>query len=749
MFSSLSTLTKALSNVFIFLPYYFSVVPLIKTLFAPWKRIVPKEKRVGFSLSDYFNDLAFDWISRGIGLVIRLTTIFAYLFAQALYVPIALVTLVGYVILILPFQYLGRSLGKSEMEKYQEAKQQFIHFHTIDPQFVPEVEKWFDTWYSGKIHATRWWELNNLFNTIPLGRDWTQGYTPTLDQFAVDLSASAGRHETRPMTLGREDVMLKMEQILCKTDGANILMVGEEGVGKTTIIETLAYRIYKGRGNPLLAFKRLLEINLEKILASNPDTKAREAIIEELFTEAHEAGNIIFVIQDFDKYMSAGEGRVDLSTPFEKFLRSNRIHIIGTVTPFAYQKYLYAKQMLKSAFTLVEIPEVTTEVTLQILLEQTHRYESRYHVAIPYDTLVAAVQKSAFFISDIPFPEKALQLVDDACAHVKDHKNPDGTYPVVTPEVIDLILSGRTHVPTTLTESFKQRLLAIENKLAETVIGQDATMRELASALKRAFLLIGKRKKPLATFLFLGPTGVGKTETAKTLAREFFDSESNIIRFDMSEFQQVSDIARLIGDSESGNPGLLVSAMREKPYGVLLLDEMEKAHHDLLNIFLTLLDEGYVNDHMGKRVDGKSLVVIATSNAGALEFYADIANPTTLSTQNASPHTDIMSFLIEKRYFAPEFLNRFDGVIAFKPLSKDTAVKIARRMVSRVAENVQVLHNVTIEVSDDTLRNIVASHFDPQYGARDLERAIHEQVENVVAEKILTGEAKEGTTISL
>lgn len=749
MFSSFSALTKALINVFIFLPYFFSVEPLLKSLFAPWKRIVPKEKRVGFSFSDFFSDLAFDWISRGIGFVVRFSTLLAYLCVQTLYVPLALISVVLYVIFVLPIQYMIKSLGKTEAQIYMEAKQSFISLHTMDPENVPTIESWFDTWYTQSKHATRWWELDNLFNTVPIGRDWTQGYTPTLDQFALDLSATAGRHESKPMTLGREKEMQQIEQVLCKTDGANILLVGEGGVGKTTIVETLAYRIYKGRGNPLLAFKRLIEINLEKILASNPDTKARESIIEDLFQEAHDAGNIIFLISNFDKYMSSGEGRVDLSTPIEKFLRSNKIHVIGTTTPFAYQKYLYSKQMLKSAFTTLEIPEISADVTLQILLEQSHRYELRYKVSLPYETLVAAVQKSAFFISDIPFPEKALQLVDDCCVHAKDNTSAQGGPIKVTPDMVDLILSSRTHVPTSLTQAFKQKLLTIENKLAETVIGQDGTMRELSSALQRAFLMIGKRKKPLASFLFLGPTGVGKTETAKTLAKEFFDSESNMIRFDMSEFQQITDIPRLIGDMTSGNPGLLMSAVREKPYGVLLLDEMEKAHHDLLNIFLTLLDEGYITDSTGKRVDGKSLVVIATSNAGALDFYSDITKGQPTIELPSSPKRDIMSFLIENRYFAPEFLNRFDGVIAFKPLDMSMAFKIAKRMVAAIASNVMALHNVAVEVTDETLQSVISQHFNPAYGARDLARAIQEHVENIVAQQVLAGEVQKGSHITI
>lgn len=748
MLSSFSILTKALVNIFIFLPYFFSVDTLIKTLFAPWKRIVSKEKRIGFSFSTYFEDVGFDMVSRGVGCVVRVVTLLTYLIVQVIYVPCALIIVLLYAICIAPFHFAFRSFEKSEDVKYSEAKQIFLAHHVTDSANVPAVEAWFDTWYTRSQHDARWWELDNLFNTVPLGRDWAQGYTPILDKYSVDLSAIAGRHNDRPMTIGREKELTTIEDILCKTNGANVIMVGEEGVGKTTIIESLAYRIYVGRGNPLLAFKRLIEINFERILASDTDIKQREAILEDLFDEANQADNIIFVIHNLDKYLSNGEGRVDLSIPLEKFLRSNRIHVIGTTTPFAYQKYLFARQSLKNYFSIVEIPEITEDVTLQILMDHAHRFETRYQVVIPYETLVASVQKSAFFIQDIPFPEKALQVLDDCCNAVKNTVVAPGQVRMVAPTLVDTILSSRAHVPTTLSDTFKQKLLSIQEKLMTTVVGQEHALNELSSALQRAFLMVGKRKKPLASFLFLGPTGVGKTETAKTLAHEFFDSTANLIRLDMSEFQRVEDIAKLIGDTSTGDPGLLVSAIREKPYGVLLLDEIEKAHHDLLNIFLTLFDEGYITDSMGKHVDCKSLVVIATSNAGALEFYQSIgtADP---ASQNLTRPNDIMNFLIEKRYFTPEFLNRFDGVIAFRPLDVQTAFVIGKRMVEGIARNVQSLHGVNIHVADETLQNVISIHFNPANGARDLQRAIQEHIENEVAQKILTGEAQKGSDIAL
>lgn len=747
MFSSFSTLIKALTNIFIFLPYYFSVDAMIGSLFSPWKRIVSKKESRGFSFSEWGNELSVELVSRGIGFFIRLGTITTYLVVQLLFLPISLIIIAFYTIFIFPLQFVIKTFSSSETEKYETERQRFVEGHMLDIANRETVEKWFDAWYKNREHLRMWWELDNLFNTVPIGRDWTHGFTPTLERYATDLSSAASEHDARPMTIGREKEMQDIETILCKTKGANILLVGEEGVGKLTIIESLAYRIHIGRGNPILAFKRLIRINLEKVLSEAQDPKVRENILENLFDEAEKAGNIIFVIENFDKYLSSGEGRIDLSTPIEKFTRSDKIHVIGLSTPGAYQKYLYSKDFLRSSFSLIELKEVTKDLALVILLDHCHRFESRYNVIIPYETLVATIEKSSFFITEIPFPEKALQILDDACVNINNNPNiPKNSDHVVMPDTIDIVLSSRTHTPTTLTNSFKEKLLNIYDNLSSGVIGQQKAIHNLSDALQRSFLLLGKRKKPLASFLFLGPTGVGKTETAKILAKEFFESEHHIIRFDMSEFQRIEDIPHLIGDVTSGEPGQLVARIREQPYGVLLLDEIEKAHHDLLNIFLTLLDEGYIADASGKRVDCKSLVIIATSNAGALEFYSDL---TSENKQKNSDMNDIMDFLITKKYFSPEFLNRFDGVIAFEPLTGLNAYAIAKKMIENIAKEIASNHKVQIVVRDETIQNILKEKFNPAYGARNLERSIQQVVETVIAQKVLSGEAKAGSTVEV
>lgn len=732
---------QAVFNIFVFLPYYFSVDVMVRTLFAPWRRIAPKTKRVGFSFSEWGEDLMFSGISRMIGFTMRISVLLSYLVVLILYVPITIVSTIIFFLFFVPTKYVLSLFQKSSSEKYSEAKSNFVLTHTLDARNQSVVETWYDRIATRLEDAHRWWELKSLMSTPPLARDWAQGYTPTLDQYSVDLSTDASRHDARPMTIGREAELKQIEDVLCKSQDANILLTGVPGVGKTTIIESLAYRIYIGRGNPLLAFKRLVDLNLEKILAQHTDQKIREEILSTLLKEAHDAGNIIIVISDIDRYVSSGEARIDLSIPLEKYLSQPSVQVIGTTTPQAYERYIRIRSSLARHLTIIQIPEISPEVALAILMDHHHRYESRYQVTIQYETLVQTIKQSSYFVTDIPFPEKSLQLLDDACVFVKNNSSKDKR---VLPDTIDHVLSQKIHVPTALDATFKHKLLGVGAALDQSIVGQQSATKQIADAVQRAFVMLGKRNKPLATFLLLGPTGVGKTETAKALAQYFFDKEDSLIRFDMSEYQQVSDIPKLIGNTTTGEPGLLIAALRQKPYGVLLLDEIEKASGDLLNIFLTVLDEGYLTDSNGDRVDCKSHIVIATSNAGAVDFYHAHEQDATPPSQD-----ELLRFLIEHKLFTPEFLNRFDGVIGYQPIDIAKAVRIGKMMLSQISKDILALHEVHLEISDDTLQAIIKKHFNPAYGARDLSRALSEEIETTVAQKLLSNSLKPGDTIRI
>ena len=474
--------------------------------------------------------------------------------------------LIGYFILI-PVIYVIYCLSPTETETKNKLKNDFISSHLLNQENLPIVEKWFESYYQTLYHKALWWKIANLFSNPPLARDWSVGYTPILDEYVEDLTSSAYQAKIKNI-VDREKEIGEIERDLSKSSENNVVIVGEEGVGKHTIVDALAKKIYEGQINNLLMYKRVLKLNMEKILTKYTDQKQREFFLEELFKEAVDAKNVIMLIDDFDKYISSGTDRVDLSTPIEKFAKTALIQIIGITTPFFYQKFVFNNGKINRIFNKIDVYEVSKSEAERILLQNTAVFEKRYAIKIPYESIKNTIDKSDFYITYIPFPEKAIELLDSACVYTKQiDKNKQ-----VLPEIVDKILSEKTHIPTTLSEPMKQKLANMENLLLAKIIQQNEAIKKLSSSLRRSFILSGKRKKPLATFLFLGPTGVGKTETAKTISRVFFGSEKYLVRFDMSMYQSKEDIPNLIGSIDSGNPGFLTKALRENPYGVLLLD---------------------------------------------------------------------------------------------------------------------------------------------------------------------------------
>ncbi|KKQ37228.1 MAG: Negative regulator of genetic competence ClpC/mecB [Candidatus Roizmanbacteria bacterium GW2011_GWA2_37_7] len=639
------------------------------------------------------------------------------------------------------------SVIESESDRKIRLKHQFIKTHLLKDDHFQDVEMWFEYVYDLILKPHPWWKLKHLLSIPPLARDWTSGFTPILDIYADDLTSTSYQLKIRKHIIGREQETALIERTLSKSDEANVVLVGEEGVGKMTIINLLAKKMYEGKTNSILAYKRLLRLNMEKILNEHTDTQKRELFLEELMEEAAHAKNVIFLIENFELYTALGENHVDLSVPIEKYASTDRLQIIGITTPFLYESYVFTNSKIRSIVTKVDVTEVSKEKALLILLDKAISFESRYKLYIPYETVLAIIEKSNFYVTSIPFPEKALQLLDNVCIYTNQTLHQT----VVLPETVDTVLTKRTHIPTSLTDKIKNTLMHLEELMQKRIFGQDESIKALSSVLRRSFLLMGKRKKPLATFLFLGPTGVGKTETAKVVAEVFFGSSNYLTRFDMSEYQSKDDISSLIGSIQKLNPGLLTNAIREHPYGVLLLDEIEKAHPDLLNIFLTILDEGYYADGYGQRVDCKNLVIIATSNAGAQHIHQLLLKQS-LGNQADSDQLSsnaLINYLIEQNLFSPEFLNRFDGVIAYRPLEHDTAETVAQTMIDTIKSQIFDLYKVHIQISDETIHNLTQKGYDVKYGARNLERVLRESVEDKIAKIILEGNAKEGDTIQL
>jgi len=720
---SLHDFGEAIINMFVFLPYFFSVSTLLKTLFHPWKNLIVKKTFVGFSISDWANRFAFNLISRSIGLIMRLSIIFFYfIFQTLLMVFLPFIALSFF--LFTPIFYFISLTQKTPQEEKDIFKKKFIETHLLNSENLPQVENWSENYYKEHISKTKWWKLSNLFSYPPLARDWAVGFSPILDQYATDLATPTYLHHIKNI-VDRNNEIKEIEQTLTKSAENNVIIVGEEGVGKHTIVDAFAKKIYLGKINSQLMYKRILMLNMEKILNEFVDQKQRESFFDDLLNEASQTKNIIIFIDNFDKFISnEGEG-VDMTNPFEKYAKTNLIQIIGITTPFYYQQLIFNNEKISRIFERVDVYEVPKDRAENILLDSVFSFENIYDLHIPYESVKEIIEKSEFYLTNIPFPEKAVDLLDTTCSYAKENNIHS-----ITPEIVNIVLTKKTHIPTVITKQMKEKLLNLETLLYSKIIQQDEAVNKLSSALRRSFLLIGKRKKPLASFLFLGPTGVGKTETAKAISQVFFTEQSNsnefqqistnfryLLRFDMSEYQSKYDIPKLIGDINS--PGLLTKTIREQSYGVLLLDEIEKADKDMLNIFLTIVDEGYFTDGMGKKVDCKNLIIIATSNAK------------------------------DENVFSPEFLNRFDGIIRFESLNQESIGILTKKIIERISIDIFKLYKVKIFVSEKTINLVSKKGFDPKYGARNLERTIRDEIEDKVAKIILSDKAKQGDVINL
>jgi ATP-dependent Clp protease ATP-binding subunit ClpA len=646
----------------------------------------------------------------------------------------------------IPFVTFVQLFTVKEIEKYNAMKDNFVNLRTLKMENRKMVEEWFEIIYEQRLKHTPWWKIKELMKTPPLARDWSQGYTPKLDLYADNLTDSSFQLKIRRHVVTRESETAMIEQVLSSSNEANAILVGEEGVGRHTIIEMLSKKIYEGKTTNLLSYKRVLLLNMDKILSEYTDPQSRITFFEALLYEAAASKSVILVIDNFEKYCSSGDNHFDISSAIDKFAKTDLLQIIGITTSFSYEKYIYPNPKMRNVFARVDINEIGKDKAQYILMEKALDFEWRYKRVIPYETLLEIIEKSNFFITNIPFPEKSLQLLDDVCVYSSTLSDQE----IITPDMVNTVLTNKTHIPTTLTAEIKEKLLHLEDLMTAKILGQKEAINELSSALRRSFLLIDKRKKPLATFLFLGPTGVGKTETAKVLTDVFFGSNEQLNRFDMSLFQSKSDIDKLIGSIEKLNPGLLTNAIRENPYGVLLLDEIEKSHPDILNIFLTIIDEGYFTDGYGQRVDCKNMVIIATSNAGAEHIHETLLRQS-INKLSDDPlfSTSIIDYLVEKNLFSPEFLNRFDAVIAFKPIQGDTAITLAKSMVETMIKQIYDTYKVKVNITDETIKVITQDGYEKQFGARNLQRILRQKVEDNIAIKLLEGKVKEGDTINL
>ena len=637
--------------------------------------------------------------------------------------------------------------------------------------------------------------------------------TPTLDEFGRDFTALARENKFDPV-IGRSKEIERVIQIISRRTKNNPCLIGEPGVGKTAVAEGLAQKIAAGDVPEMLKSKRLVSIDLSAMLAGAKYRGEFEERLKKVINEVIAAKNVVLFVDEFHTIVGAGsaEGSLDASNILKPFLARGELQIIGATTLKEYKKYIEKDAALERRFQPVTVGEPTVEETVEILKGIRDKYEAHHSVTITDEALEAAAKMSHRYITDRFLPDKAIDLVDEAsskkqlssqitppdlkekekeierlksereeavnaqeyekAAKLRDEEkaiseeaeklkeNWKGTGStstlVVTEEDIAKILSDWTGVPASkLREEEMDKLRNLESVLHERVIGQDKAVTAVAKAIKRGRAGLKDPKRPIGSFLFLGPTGVGKTELSKTLSEAMFGSENSLIRVDMSEYMEKHAVSKFIGSPpgyvgfEDG--GQLTEKIRKAPYSVILFDEIEKAHPDVFNIMLQILDDGILTDAQGRRVDFKNTVIIMTSNLGASEILGTGSSKLGFATVSESNENDAIRDKVMaevKRSFKPEFLNRIDEIIVFDRLTKDEIKSIAALMLAslkkRLAEN-----GITVEFTDSAVEKIADEGFDKIYGARPLRRAIQTKIEDMLSEKIIDGEVVTGDAITV
>ncbi|NJN57620.1 MAG: ATP-dependent Clp protease ATP-binding subunit [Leptolyngbyaceae cyanobacterium SL_5_9] len=660
--------------------------------------------------------------------------------------------------------------------------------------------------------------IRMLGETAEVSAGGSQGRTktPTLDEFGANLTQMAAEGKLDPV-VGRQKEIERVIQILGRRTKNNPVLIGEPGVGKTAIAEGLAQRISNNDVPDILEEKRVVTLDIGLLVAGTKYRGEFEERLKKIMDEIRQAGNVILVIDEVHTLIGAGaaEGAIDAANILKPALARGELQCIGATTLDEYRKHIERDAALERRFQPVMVGEPTVPETIEILHGLRERYEQHHKLKISDAALEAAAKLSDRYISDRYLPDKAIDLVDEAGSRVrlinsqlppaakeldkelrqvlkdkddavrsqdfdragelrdremeikaeiraiaqskKTSESADGedTSPIVDEEDIAQIVASWTGVPVNkLTESESEKLLHMEDTLHQRLVGQEEAVRAISRAIRRARVGLKNPNRPIASFIFSGPTGVGKTELAKSLASYFFGSEDAMIRLDMSEFMERHTVSKLIGSPPGyvgyNEGGQLTEAVRRRPYTVVLFDEIEKAHPDVFNMLLQILEDGRLTDAKGRTVDFKNTLLIMTSNIGSKVIEKggqSLGFDVSSENQADAQYTRIRSLVNEelKQYFRPEFLNRLDEIIVFRQLSKDEVKEISDILLKEVFGRLTE-QGITLEVTERFKDRLVEEGYNPSYGARPLRRAIMRLLEDSLAEEILSGRVKEGDT---
>lgn len=570
------------------------------------------------------------------------------------------------------------------------------------------------------------------------GHGLTGRVTPNLDAISRDFTKLAKKHQLETI-VGRDEEIEKISKSLGGSN-ENILLIGEPGSGKTSIVIGMAHRIIHGTKFKSLRNKRIISLEMGSLIAGARHAGTIAEKLKNAMDEIVASKDIVLFLDEIHSLVASVDGNDEFSTIFsilEPYLDSNHIQFVGATNVENYRKYIEPMGSFSRLFEIIEIPQSNFDDTLEILKFEASREEKKYKITVSTPALIRIIELSEKLIHDRVLPDKALDILNRSINKVRDSTK------FLRADDVDKVISEMTHIPVTaVTEDESEKLLGIEEEMKKRVIGQDHAISKIAAAIKRARVGIRDEKKPIASFLFVGTTGVGKTETAKTLSGTYFGDRKAMIRLDMSEYQSPDSIDKLIGTSDGKTKGLLTEQVRNKPFAVVLLDEVEKAHHQVILAFLQVLDDGRLTDSSGRTVDFTNTIIIATSNAGTKQIQE--------ATTDNKPFEEIenVAILAVREKFAPEFLNRFTGIVVYKPLDKDNVRKIAKILLESVKTRMRA-KKVEVEFSEDLIDGLIERGYNPEWGARPMARTIEENIETYLANKLLKKEIKQGDRITL
>lgn len=647
---------------------------------------------------------------------------------------------------------------------------------------------------------------------IQRGRaDNSASLTPTLDQYSRDLTALARAGMLDPV-IGRKNETERVLQILCRRGKNNPCLIGEPGVGKTAIVEGIAQNLVNGTVPDIVAGKRLVSLDMSGLVAKSKYRGEFEERIKKVINEVAAAGNVMLFIDELHTIIGAGgaEGSLDASNILKPALARGEVQVIGATTIEEYRKYIEKDAALERRFQPVQVGEPTEEESIEILKGLRGLYEKHHNVEITDEGVEAAVRLSARYVNDRFLPDKAIDLMDEAAAksrlgvmrdpqdailkkqeirqaeldledalregdierartlksaredlelqweklNKKNQRADKRRKPVVGENEIAEVVAGWTKIPVSkLTENEAARLQKLEETLHKRVIGQEEAVSAVAKAVRRGRVGLKDPKRPIGSFLFLGPTGVGKTEVSKALAEAVFGNEDAMIRVDMSEYMEKHSVSKMIGSPpgyvghEDG--GQLSEKVRRNPFSVVLFDEIEKAHPDVFNILLQVLDDGHITDSQGRKVDFKNTIIIMTSNAGAQSIIEPKKLGFGVHEDEKQDHERMKNNVMEevKRLFKPEFLNRIDETIVFRALNKDDMKQIVTLMASELQKRCREQLQIELVIRDAAKAYIVEKAYDRKYGARPLRRKIQDEIEDRLAGEIIAGKVKAGDRV--